>query len=507
MNERERILALVKQGIISTEEAIELLENSAKKQVKAEAKKDEEQVFSKDGAKEVKQEATAEDAQKAADKKDKENFEKILESLASEISYFSSKVDEKTEALQILRRKISTKEERLQAIATHEELDTMTPQLSMEALRLEEELEGLRSQEQALRQEKQKMEEQMRTLKKEQLEANVKSFGEKFGNKEEWKETASDLGSKLTQIGTQFGQILTSAVTSITENLEWKEVDFNMNIPGLVSSKFKHEFNFDHTTATILDFQLANGNITFNKWDKQDIKVLADIKIYAKYEEATPLAAFEARSNIEIDEDHLTFHVPNKRVRCDLEVFLPERDYDYLAIKLLNGNVTIQDFKGKDIYLKSTNGNMTFVNVDATMLELDGGNGQIAIKESQLVDVIAKLINGDITLKSHVASSHLSIINGDIRLTHRDLDVKRIEATAVNGTIKLAIPAEKSIELDAHSSLGSIKNRMEDVEIINQRDEKTNKHLQLRRVVANTPVMVELKTTNGSILLKDADKK
>lgn len=503
MNERERILALVKQGIISTDEAIELLENSAKKQV-VEAQKNE----PKEPFVEVeKTEQTAEEVQEAADKKDKENFEKILESLASEISYFSSKVDEKTEALQVLRRQISAKEERRQAIATHEELETMTPELHMEAVRLDEELEGLRSQEQALREEKRKMEEQMRTLKKEQLEANVKSFSEKFGKKEEWKETANDLGSKLSHLGTQFSQFVNATVNSIAENMEWKEVDFNMNIPGLVSNKFKHEYNFENATATILDFQLANGNITYKKWDKNDMRVEADIKIYAKFEEETPLAAFEARSTIKIDEDQLTFHVPNKRVRCDLTVYLPEREYDYLAIKVLNGTVVVNDFKGKDVYLKSTNGNMTFTNVDATMLELDGGNGKIAVKDSHLVDIIAKLINGDIALNSQVSSSQLSVINGDVRITHTDIAVQRIEASSVNGTIKLAIPAEKSIELDAHSSLGSIKNRMENIEIIQQRDEKTNKHLQFRRVVDNTPVMVELKTTNGSIMIKDTDAK
>ncbi|WP_373711300.1 DUF4097 family beta strand repeat-containing protein, partial [Jeotgalibaca porci] len=139
--------------------------------------------------------------------------------------------------------------------------------------------------------------------------------------------------------------------------------------------------------------------------------------------------------------------------------------------------------------------------------ELDGGNGKITVRDSHLVDIIAKLINGDITLNSHVSSSQLSIINGDIRITHVETDVQRIEASAVNGTVKLAIPAEKSVELDAHSSLGSIKNRMGNVEVIQQRDEKTNKHLQFRRVVDTTPVMVELKTTNGSILMKDTDAK
>lgn len=504
MNERERILALVKQGIISTEEAIELLENSAKKQMAEKAQKDD---FTKPFETVQSDEPTAEETQEAADKKDKENFEKILESLASEVSYFSSQVDEKTEALQILRRQISVKQERRQVIAAQEEQGEMTPELSMEALRLDEELEALRSQESALREEKRSMEEQMRTLKKEQLEANIKSFGEKFGNKEEWKETATDLGGKLSKLGTKFGKFINTTVSSIAENLEWKEIDFNMNIPGIVSNKFKHEFNFENTEATILDFQLANGNIQLKKWDKNAINVAADIKIYAKFDEATPLEAFEVRSTIEIDEDQLTFHVPNKRIRCDLVVSLPEREYDYLAIKLLNGSVNMTDFKGKDVYLKSTNGSMTFANVDATMLELDGGNGHVTINDSHLVDVIGKLVNGDITVKSPISSSHFSLINGNIRITHTDTNVKRIEASCVNGTIKLAVPAEKSIELDASSALGSIKNRMEQVEVLEHRDEKTNRHLQFRRVVTNEPVMVKLKTTNGSILLKDTDEK
>lgn len=506
MNERERILALVREGIISTEEAIELLENAAKKHGRDAMRKSSDVDFAEAETNETEDADTTEHEPEDAEKKDKINFEKILEELSNEISFFSSRVDEKTEALQVLRRQISLKEERRQEIATHEELDDMTPELEMEAMRLDEELEGLRGQERALREEKREMEEKMRTLKKEQLEKNVKSFSEKFGSKEEWKETANDLSGKLSKVGSQIGSFLSSTMNTVMDNVEWKEVDFNLNVPGLVSSKFTHEFLFENTTATILDFQLANGNVRFDKWDKGDIQVKADIKIYAKFEEETPLEAFEARSNIEITEDQLTFHVPNKRIRCDIVVSLPERTYDYVALKMLNGNVALNDFVGKDIYVKSTNGKMSFTNVEATMLELDGVNGSMTLEGGKLVDLMAKLVNGAITTKSEITSAVVSVVNGDVRMTYTDEGMKRIEGSSVNGTVKLAIPRQKSIELEANSSLGTIKNRMEAAEVLKQRDEKTNKYLQFRRLENNPPVMVELKTTNGNILLKDTDQ-
>lgn len=504
MNERERILALVKEGIISTEEAIELLENAAKKHGKDAVKTNQDTDFMTEEPTQEPQ--TAEEQIEEAEKKDKENFEKIIEELASEISYFSSRVDEKTEALQVLRRQISLKQERRQEIATHEELDTVTPELEMEAVRLDEELDGLKSQEEALREEKRQMEEKMRTLKKEQLEKNIKSIGDKFGSKEEWQETATEFSGKLNRLGSQIGSFLTSTINNVMENVEWKEVDLNMNVPGLVSKKFHHDFVYEQATASILDFQIANGNVSFEKWDKEDIKVAADIKIYAKFDEETPMEAFQARSTIDIDEDHFTFHVPNKRVRCDMTVYLPEREYDYVAFKMLNGNITVNDFAGKDIYAKTTNGKMTFNKVSATMLELDGVNGSITITDGSIVDVMAKVVNGSITTSSAINSSSLSIVNGDIRMTYLDTEAKRIKASSVNGSVKLAVPAEKSIELDARSSLGSIKNRIEAVEVLKQRDEKTNKHLEFRKIEENAAVVVELKTTNGSIMIKNTDK-
>lgn len=506
MNERERILALVREGIISTEEAIELLEHAARKQGKdAMRKSTEEAAFTEEPVVEEVEETPEEPEMTEEEKQDRANLEKILEEISNEISFFSSRIDEKAEALSVLRRQIKLKEERRQEIATQEELDALTPDLEIEAVRLEEELDALHSQEASLLEEKRKMEEKMRSLRKEQLEQNVRSLGEKFGSREDWKEAATDISGKLNKVGAQITDFFSNTFQTVMENVDWKDV--NVKVPGIVTTKFSHEFLYEGATATILDFQLANGNIILESWDKEDIKVAADIKIYAKFEEASPMEAFEARSNITIDEERLQFHVPNKRVRCDMTVYLPKREYDYAAFKLLNGSVLVKGIKGKDFYVKSTNGKLEFTDVEATMLEVDGVNGSVTVEGGKLVDLVAKLVNGAITTRGPIVSSTLSLVNGDIKMTYKDTDAKRIHASTVNGSVKLALPAGKSVEAEAASSLGEIKNRIENVEILKQRDEKTNKQLQFRRLDATEPVMVELKTTNGNILLKNADEK
>ncbi|HBK7120824.1 TPA: DUF4097 family beta strand repeat protein, partial [Enterococcus faecium] len=148
--------------------------------------------------------------------------------------------------------------------------------------------------------------------------------------------------------------------------------------PGIATTKFEHEFYYEAPAASILDIKAANGNVTLKTWDSDDVKVEAKIKLYGKMG-AEPFEAFSERSQIEVNEDHISFQIPNKRVRADLVFYLPKRVYDHAAIKLLNGNIMIETLEAKDIYTKSTNGNIIVNQLTATMLEVEGVNGNIDI--------------------------------------------------------------------------------------------------------------------------------
>lgn len=157
MNERDRILALVREGIITTEEALVLLENLAKREGKDAVKFNQQQDFTDvpDTSSES-SEQTAPVSDK--EREDRRNLEKILDELASEISYFSSQIDAKGEALQSLQKQINDKSEKRQELATADELGDLTGEQEITLMRLDEELEALRGQVAALEAEKSEME-------------------------------------------------------------------------------------------------------------------------------------------------------------------------------------------------------------------------------------------------------------------------------------------------------------------------------------------------------------
>ena len=148
MKQRERILELVKQGIISTEEALVLLENAAKKEGKEAIKKEnahthveepqptppktpEDSSF-EDSTEDPAFSQSDEDGQDEnfsnEEQKDREQLEKILESLANEASSYSVKLDEKNLEIAMIKSKLRLVQEKLMVLETKEDLEGLNPE-------------------------------------------------------------------------------------------------------------------------------------------------------------------------------------------------------------------------------------------------------------------------------------------------------------------------------------------------------------------------------------------
>src|SRR5699024_4969762 len=274
------------------------------------------------------------------------------------------------------------KQETLMQLNTKEELDQLSEEELTQRKTLEDEIKELEAAGDILTEERIKLEAELKDIRKNQWSEKKETFSEKFEIPDDWKEQATDtlnqVGEKMSEAGTHLGKFLRKTFQSVSEtvndNMEWKDV--NLRVPGIATTKFEHEFYYEAPEASILDIKAANGNVTLKTWESEDVKVEAKIKLYGKMN-AEPFEAFLERSQIEVNDEHVSFQIPNKRVRADLVFYLPKRVYDHTAIKLLNGNITINDLEGKDVYTKSTNGNIVIQKLQATMLEIEGVNGNI----------------------------------------------------------------------------------------------------------------------------------
>ncbi len=533
MKERERVLELVKKGILTSEEALILLENMAtekdEKQIEKAAEKvdtqnigttnKEDQVadlmdaLEKGEAEGPTVDSFEENKQDSAEK-DRENLERILDELATKANRASAELDEVNAEIAGIKEEIKEVAEEIGTLDTKEELDALTEDEQVQRKDLHVLLAQLEEKLATQSTEKTALEEELKNIRKEQWKGQWNDTKEKVSSQfsEEWKDQATDtfnqVGGKVAEVGGQVGEFLKKTFNSFSDtmndNVEWK--DIKMKVPGVATTKFEHEFNYPNPQASLIDVKVANGTVVFKTWDQEDVKVEAKIKLYGKMAGDSPMEAFLERSDIDVDDETISFQVPNKRVKADLTFYLPKRTYDHVSVKLLNGNVLVEELTAKDVYTKSTNGTITFKKIDATMLEIEGVNGEIKVLEGTILDNIIETVNGDVSISAAPESLSVSLINGDIRITAKEKTLRRVEASSANGNIKLALPNNLGVEGQVKTNLGSINSRLTDIEVVREKKDRGNQQLHFRRVLEESMAQINASTTTGSIFLKDTDK-
>lgn len=533
MKERERVLELVKKGILTSEEALILLENMATEKDEKQIEKAAEKVDTQNIGTTNKEDQVAdlmdalekgesegptvdsfeENTQDSAEK-DRENLERILDELATKANRASAELDEVNAEIAGIKEEIKEVAEEIGTLDTKEELDALTEDEQVQRKDLHVLLAQLEEKLATQSTEKTALEEELKNIRKEQWKGQWNDTKEKVSSQfsEEWKDQATDtfnqVGGKVAEVGGQVGEFLKKTFNSFSDtmndNVEWK--DIKMKVPGVATTKFEHEFNYPNPQASLIDVKVANGTVVFKTWDQEDVKVEAKIKLYGKMAGDSPMEAFLERSDIDVDDETISFQVPNKRVKADLTFYLPKRTYDHVSVKLLNGNVLVEELTAKDVYTKSTNGTITFKKIDATMLEIEGVNGEIKVLEGTILDNIIETVNGDVSISVAPESLSVSLINGDIRITAKEKTLRRVEASSANGNIKLALPNDLGVEGQVKTNLGSINSRLTDIEVVREKKDRGNQQLHFRRVLEESMAQINASTTTGSIFLKDTDK-
>ncbi|MDT2754753.1 daptomycin-sensing surface protein LiaX [Enterococcus pseudoavium] len=513
MNERQRILELVKKGILSTEEGLDLLESMAKAKDEAQIKQAADKVdsYHRDQATNLVNDWEKDTEEvKSSEEQDLEDLEAYFDDLATEANQISAHIDEINQKKQDLKAALHEKEEVLMELDTKEELDTLSEEDDAIRKAVEAEIDELKDQIDELENQAAEEEEQLKNIQDDQNDRRQARNRVRFDIPDDLKDQASEtftqVSEKLGEAGVQLGRLMKKTWKTVSdtveENVDWK--DFNVKVPGLVTSKFEHQFLYTDVEPTLLDIKLANGKVTLKSWDDSAIKVDAKIKLYGKMNEATPLQSLLERSQIEVNDEHISFQIPNKRVQADLVFYLPKRTYDHVAVKLLNGDLTVDEMDAKDVYAKTTNGNINFKHINATMLEIQGVNGNIEIREGEILDSIIETVNGSIATKAAIRNYGISLVNGDVKLTAGHDSLQKIKASSVNGNVKVSLGKTIGLEGLAKTSLGSINDRLSDYEVVREKKEKTNRLLQFRRV-ADEMAQIDVSTTTGSIFLKDFD--
>ncbi|HCM86938.1 MULTISPECIES: daptomycin-sensing surface protein LiaX [Enterococcus] len=316
-------------------------------------------------------------------------------------------------------------------------------------------------------------------------------------------EEPTDLASRIGRVVNRAAQTVSS---SVNNDFDWKKINRKFN--GTAKTHFSHEFIFEEIDARSINIKLAKGKVILKTWEDEtinDVKVEASIALLGRMDEMDPVEAFLERSRIDVDDFQILFHVPNKRVEARLTFYLPKRQYNDLAVRLLTGDLLIDDLTAKNVSIKATNGTILIKDIDTSMLEIEGTNNDVEIREGHILDTMIETVTGTIISKADIVRSEYSLINGDIKLTAGNDDLKKIEANSVNGDVKVSLPKVVGLKGLAKTGMGTINYRFANCEAVQERNGETQKTLRFKRTAEET-AQIEVSSKAGNIFLKDYDK-
>ena len=487
MNEKERILDLVKKGVISSQEAISLLEELGKNQGEA----------SKVSEQEKKDTSTYQ-------KEDEKRFDTVLDSLASVVTNFSSEWDEEFETLNQVTQQVKQKEERIEELHSAKVLDKLTVEQEMELQRLTEELEVLRSQQRSLEEEKKAAQDEMKRLKKEEFDEKLKKAKQKI-EETDWQQTTSDSLSQLGGIIGRFAGQFAKAAAETARNVSATIKDhpsFSTMSPFFYQTSHSYAFEEEFGEIGIIEIKVANGDIKMKTAPQSTVTIEGEFRLNEEFETQEEMENYiNERLNVSLENDTFKFFIPSKKVYADVTFVFPEKEYDYVSVKGLNSGIRMKDFTGKDFYAESQNGEISVKNVSGTMLELTSKNGTIKQLDGQFKDSILDGTNGNIIFDAETESATLKTVNGSIKVKKVAPNTKQVMAKTVNGSVQLDVPESLEVEASLSTSLGKLHYDDAQYEVIKHEKTVTSHSVVLRRQKETVPVRITGKTTTGSVTL------
>ena len=510
MNKKERIIELVKQNIITIDEALDLLEAGDIETDQFITTDMEETSFDVESTET--DEDTTEDnsvtsyfddyakqyndekerlAQERRERKETEQRERRtqLESLNKELETVRQEIAKTEKALTITNQ-------RLKELDLFDELGELTEQMAQQREELLMNKDRLEEKQASLNETVERVNKDKRALgfSTEDIKEELKSFWDT--NSEQFTETAKQMSEDAVKEGKKWSKVIADKAQAFAENFNLKDMNVNVQVPWVKSEPY--EFNYTYPAENLHNLQVKNfnGNVKVETHDESELKIYLEGKTYGKSEHLTK-EYWEEKGLVDYTDGVLNLSMNSPMVSVNIRLVLPKVRLENVTIDTMNGNIKLYGVATDRATLASKNGDVKIKDVDIVDLNIDMYNGDTYIKEAQINTIVHHTMNGDFRLRGAVENLSIDSINSDCYITKTDEGPARLLVKTFSGEIKLAVPETMNLDINAVSTHGDVFTRLDQI------DEQATGRIQ-RDVDMNAGlVQADLTCTTGDIYLKN----
>ena len=323
-------------------------------------------------------------------------------------------------------------------------------------------------------------------------------FGKSFNNKEANKkmdEFFNDLKEDLSHFSHRVVNLMNTTFSKLK--------DIDLEFPFGEKVQFEKNYAFPAEEINGVELEIPNGKVDIVKADHQQFLIDAQVKTsLLNHSEERTIADFEDKF-IKLVDGKLTISVPTKMSHVNVRLAVPEKQYDIMIFRLLNGSVSINDVQSKLLKAKSYNGSVKIDHVTFQHADIETGNGAIELRNSKGEDLEAETVNGRIYIDGDLEEVEAESVNGAVVVTTHSHTARKIKAQTVAGAVEIYVPKALSLSGQVTTNFGKADVGLADVVTRSEEDQFLLKTLHFDKIIENTNLLkLTGESRTGSIIVR-----
>ncbi|WP_313893007.1 DUF4097 family beta strand repeat-containing protein [Psychrobacillus sp.] len=305
-----------------------------------------------------------------------------------------------------------------------------------------------------------------------------------------------DLKRDFNVMGERFMHFMQGTVDKL------KQFDFDMPFGEPVV--FKEKIVKEHAQYDDISIDIANGKIEIYPAENDVTYADISVKSFKNSTEEEARTRFQREFFLETEGNKLRVYSDMKTTSVQVELYVPKKAYNQISARLFNGDFIAKQIEANSIKVKTTNGKVNWDDIRFETADIETMNGAVQIQHVVGNSIEVETINGRIYVDGKIKEIEGSSVSGNVILTTKDKEARKMEGVAVAGTVELYVPKDVSLKGEATSQLGRIDVQLADVTQLNQSEQLLNKKVGFTKIVDSSiePLRVYGDAKTGSVVVR-----
>ncbi|WP_033543945.1 DUF4097 family beta strand repeat-containing protein [Planococcus sp. CAU13] len=312
------------------------------------------------------------------------------------------------------------------------------------------------------------------------------------------KDFSKNVSNDINQLGDRMMQFMQTSVGKL------KTMEFDS--PFGEAFQFNQSFTEVDVEVSTVIADIANGHLEIYPSQDGTLRAECSVKAYRAESEEQAKRDFQDKFIFIANDNKLRIISELKTTQVNIVLYVPAEQFNQITVRLFNGGFSMKRIDAALLKVKTANGKIELKNGEFDDAELETANGAIHIQDVKGKVLETETLNGRIYVDGDIQTIESKSLNGNVVVTSRCKEARKVEAKTLAGNVELYIPSHLPLKGQVSSNLGKMDVLLSDVDHTHEQGQFMQKTIRFSKesgaAPTAAPLLVYGETKTGSVLVR-----